>query len=885
MPLDVSGLKPVDSTKLDVSSLKPLDVSGLKPLQADAPKLDVAALRPVEEKLSSPSIIDEAIQPIKNIKTRYDKDISEGLQEMSEPVQGKVGLVDAAKEGFGKMLTKAGGAIKYLGAPLDALTNSIVSKPVAAQAPEKYRDDVEGAVDIASQMFIPELAGSRVASAIKGASKVPEAFSGFKGTEVADNAAGKMSDDLFRITQNNKADRLEMLQKMKGIKKIPEQTWERLQRYEESKGKFPLTPEEKALYEKEIAPMATESEGHAKYLKDKGYDIGGGVDEQVGYTPRQVKGKGGVLDKILGDKTGVGRKGLSKNASAAKPRSMFAMEALDGERSVVDVRDGKVKSTSEKGTQIGRVKYPKDGKGAAMVLDKNGNRIGTIRQATIDEIQDATGINYHRNLLGTRTTSLMQLRRARRNAEYIERLKLEPDFGNIASTDAKNAPENWREVANLPQFRNYRWRPDIADTLEDFVGDAKTNSPHILDLPEKVGRLAKASLFYNPLPHMRNVLNHYFVSKGLVGTTMDVAKGAMGLAKGESPSAYEAIKSVMTQGKDYQDYLRSGASLPGADIAAQKFQKELIRAMGEEAQKNPKEFGALAKVFGYANPVALIKGVYSASNKALWSVSDMIALTRIKELEKSGLTRAAAIKEAERGIPNYRIPSQVLGKRSVSQVLQNPALSMFGRYQYGRMRSYGETMKDLLGKDKTIKDRAKALDQIAMMGFMMYVSYPLLNKAAQEMTGNTNAEVTYPGAVAIPHALGEVARGNRTFGQALGSAFSPGVLSTPAEIISNTHLGTGKDVYQPKDVEDLIGGPDRAKAGERILYDTGSLIANKFAPIQEIIDVVKGDKTKKQLLEEQIGIKDPSDDKMKKKKRRADYVKSAQKSAAKKRGF
>ena len=57
----------------------------------------------------------------------------------------------------------------------------------------------------------------------------------------------------------------------------------------------------------------------------------------------------------------------------------------------------------------------------------------------------------------------------------------------------------------------------MADALDDAAGRT-----HDLDGIEsgldKVGNIVKGSIFWNPIPHMRNVANHYFVDKGLVGT-------------------------------------------------------------------------------------------------------------------------------------------------------------------------------------------------------------------------------------------------------------------------------------------------------------------------------------------------------------------------------
>src|SRR6185312_9112752 len=134
----------------------------------------------------------------------------------------------------------------------------------------------------------------------------------------------------------------------------------------------------------------------------------------------------------------------------------------------------------------------------------------------------------------------------------------------------------------------------------------------------------------------------------------------------------------------------------------------------------PGRWAELSRIFGYANPVQMLGGVYKAgaawmrgANRALWFSTDVMNIARIFEEMDRGRSLEQAIKHVEEHMPNYRIPGQVAGSRIVSRMLQNPISTMFGRYQYNRLASYGHMVRALVSR-LPVKEKAEALDKLAM---------------------------------------------------------------------------------------------------------------------------------------------------------------------------
>lgn len=677
----------------------------------------------------------------------------------------------------------------------------------------------------------------------------------------------KFEDQLFQLESNRVADKLDVMKAVKNAPDVKPETWEKLYHHEENPDGVPLSPEEKAIYDQHIAPLKAESDKLSQELERltgaKLNETASGGSGQ-GYTPRYPVGKTRSFSEVLAQwkkgkesefQGGANARSMRQTVDAQKSRRFYNAVSPDGERVVVHIgKDGTVSafdgSDDPAGPDFGRFsKGQKIAPGAKLRAEGNTWR---LENATTKEIEGVASTRYHKNLLANRLDNLAKLRSAVRNAKFIEAVKSSPEWGQVAAkvTDHPLEPpetngKKWIIPSGVPQFGQYYMEPELAHALEDARGrqrdlDGLTNG---LD---KIGNVVKGSIFWNPIPHMRNVANHFFVEKGLAGSAKDLATGS------SYRSMLRAARAVMTQNEDYMRALRAGASLPYARTITSDLHKALTTKLGEDVAANPKEWSKIAQIAGYANPVEMVKALYKTSNKALWSFGDILSVARQMELAEKGVPFAKAIKMTEEHMPNYRVPGQVLGSRMISQLLTTPVASMFGRYQYNRLASYMNMAKDMVSSETSIKDKAAAMDKLAMLGVMLTLYYPALDKAWQGITGNKNAKVTRPGAASVPQAAYDVATGTKGPAQGVQSVFSPGIVEAPIEAYHGRYLYSGQPIAYPENLTD--GHPDQ------FARDIGSWIGSKISPVGQAQKITEGSQSAKQFLLSQIGVQTPSDE-------------------------
>jgi len=670
----------------------------------------------------------------------------------------------------------------------------------------------------------------------------------------------KFEDQLFQLESNRVADKLDVMKAVKKAPDVPPATWEKLYHHEENPEGVALTPEEKAVYDQHVAPLKAESDKLSQELEGFGYDI---PKDSKGYTPRYVAGKTRSFGEVLDQwKRGVESKfqggsaarSMRQTVDAQKSRRFYMAVSPDGEKVVVHVgKDGAVKGFDGSGDpatpDFAKFKPGQKLAAGAKVRVPSEGQTWRLEQATTKEIEDVAATRYHKNVLANRLDNIAKLRSAVRNAKFIQAMKESPEWPNVAvkTSETLEAPTTngraWR-VPKTPQFQGYYMEPTLADALDDAAGRTR-DLDGIQNGLDKMGNMVKGSIFWNPIPHMRNVANHYFVEKGLVGTATSIPSTAKGLLR--------AARAVMTQNEDYMRSLRAGASLPYARYITADLHKALTTKLGEDVAANPKEWGRIAQIAGYANPVEMVKAIYKTSNKALWSFGDILSIARQSELAEKGVPFAQAIKQTEEHMPNYRVPGQVLGSRLMSQVLTSPVATMFGRYQYNRLASYMNMAKTMVA-DPSIKNKAEALDKLAMLGVMLTLYYPALDKAWQAVTGNQNAKVTRPGAASVPQAAMDVASGEKGPAQGMQSVFSPGVVEAPIELYHGRYLWSGQPVAYPENLTD--GHPDQ------FARDLGSWIGSKISPVGQAQRIVEGGQSAEQFALSQIGVSTPTDQQM-----------------------
>jgi hypothetical protein len=183
-------------------------------------------------------------------------------------------------------------------------------------------------------------------------------------------------------------------------------------------------------------------------------------------------------------------------------------------------------------------------------------------------------------------------------------------------------------------------------------------------------------------------------------------------------------------------------------------------------------------------------------------------MQRVLEFERKGMATREAIREAEKHIPNYRIPTEVMNTRWFSQLLQQPAFTVFSRYHYGMFRSYANMLSDLIRG--TGREKLEAIGNTLALGLFTWVVYPALDQAVRSVTGNEEDQKIRRGPATTPNVAQHRWEGDDQFLKLLSDAIARAV---PVKLAGGLLGGgrdpcTGESIMQPAST-----APDQAGQG------------------------------------------------------------------------
>ena len=488
---------------------------------------------------------------------------------------------------------------------------------------------------------------------------------------------------------------------------------------------------------------------------------------ESGHTPRRVKGytpifdeahdpQGEVRDPILG------KRSLSKDASSLHSRTA-----------------GWVRTNPDGSSYFSRdPPGPQD-------TDANGRPHANVREATMAEVEANTDIRYYNNPLINTIDEALRLRRVERNIQVLEEIKtnlkleglafqeerFDPEtHGWVKVNSNRERPENFRgfDPRQLPQLRGWSFDPRIAEVLQDYYpGEAEP----IDNVIAKINRLMIAGLFITPFIHAENVLGHWIVGRGWDWIRPQQMVQLM-------KTGTQAVAQVWSKGPKYRQLLREGNGLLYGDTQVRNFHQLMLEKAGVEVTGDPETWKQFAQTFklnemGIHTAKDLLHLYYRSVQKGLWMASDMFMMQRVLELEEKGQSVRAAIKDAEKDIPNYRVPSRVFGDRAMAQLLKRGQWVVFGRYKYGQWNALARMFDDMMGPKATPAERKEALGKFLVGGFMMAAVIPAGNALLQSVTHKKDARIRPPGPFAIADALWQFATGQKDWAVATSSMISP----------------------------------------------------------------------------------------------------------------
>lgn len=626
-----------------------------------------------------------------------------------------------------------------------------------------------------------------------------------------------------------------------------------------------LSPEDQKIYDEVYKPLLLERKQGLQYLMNEG--IIPKIELKGDNFPRRLKALSAERQKAIDDKLRArgllepepnlwgrvknylaelagGDQGgfnmdMQRRRGATQERALFVLERKNGRRDVIQVtKSGTIIKWDTQTPSLLARKTNADGSllfpdGRVKVGDKLLD--GTITDGTIQEIEHNSPYEYNKDSLAVLLNAVDEIREQVRVNEGIKRLTQGEMFKKFAVKVEPGTviPPKWRlptTVDKIPALAGYAFPNKMAEVIEDF---ARVREPSLLT--NLAGILVK-NMMLNPLPHIFNEGMHLYNARGLTGWITPAGIGRF-VKYGK-----EAIDSVLTQDQFYRDTVKLGGALLAPGTRHSALHEALFNKGLKEFSGTP-DFKTLASELG-RSPGELYNAISQKSNQAMWIVRDSMYIQYLKELMATkGLSHQEAILHAERHLPNYRLPTRVGEKmlganlgRGLSNVLQNPNISVFSRYHYGMVKSMIETVKDVgaLRKGAAGKEEFKeGIDTAAAAVVGLAVMYPLLDMLAQRMTGDPHAKQRRAGPYHFANAIADVAEGSKDPQAVISSVFTFNpALQGLIQLGLDRNLYNGQQIYNPQSSPDVIAA-DVAKYMLETVPQAGQVIRAGSDPSQQ----------------------------------------------------
>jgi Transglycosylase SLT domain len=677
-------------------------------------------------------------------------------------------------------------------------------KKTDAQLKEEYDNRIRTRAEEAFLSEHPEVDRPNVnlAKAPTNDAETRDFFFNFAGAKTQDNI---IANHILRLA---------------GKDKLSPESRENIRKFSETGA--PLNEADQAYYDRYFKESLSALRKNLSYLMDKGLITK--TEMGADFFPRMLNPldretlerlrKQGLIDEepslwgAIKEKLGgrdFGAQDVQMPKSAAQERALFTLESPNGRREVIHV------------TKNNKVIVWKDGKGRILADDaksltdsgsiKSGDKIlgGTVKEGSIEEIEQHSPYRYNKDSLAVLLNKLNESREMVRAHAMIEDLKNTDYFKNSSHKieSGVEMPEGYvrpKYLDRLPALEGYAFPARTAWLIEDF---ARVRNPNLMT--EMSGMIVK-NMMLNPLPHIFNEAMHLYNARGLTGwvSPAGIKRFATGVP--------DALRSVLTQDEFYRDTLKYNGSLMAPSTRASALEEAIgRRSLNEFAQGGGLK--ELARYFG-RSALDMYDGISKASNKAMWIARDVMYMQYVKEIMNTkGLTHELAIKQAERHLPNYRLPEtigdSVLGAkmgRVLSETLQNPNVSVFSRYHYGMLKSIMETMKDVGAIRKGaegMQEFKEGVNTLAATVLALSALYPLMDMLAQQLTGDPTAKQRRAGPYHLAHAISEVADGSKDPQAVLSAVFT----FNPA-LVGLIQLGLDRNLYNGQHIYNPMSSPD-----------------------------------------------------------------------------
>ena len=490
-----------------------------------------------------------------------------------------------------------------------------------------------------------------------------------------------------------------------------------------------------------------------------------------------------------------------------------------------------------------------------MWKDKNG-KLWQFKQATTKEIERETPIEYYKNAAASTVTNWLELRKAARAADYLDKLKTSPGFSSIAvkPSDPGQIPEGWQST-QLPQLIGYYFEPHVAEVFDRYAKELSAGDPSVFS---KVNNFLTSSIFLNPVVHLPNLTLNWVAEKGL-GILNPLEFGT------EMRAGVKAFNAVIHQNGDFLAALDTGAPMHSQRLLVQQFAGELVKKLQAQAT-NPGVLAKLHEALGNAIDVPhMMKSLVDLLNVPTGLAHDMFILqSAYTKMDGRNMTLRQALADTANYIPNERLPTRILNSKTLGDVMNSPAL-MFTRWHYGLLKAWGNMLMKAAGANFDAaatnargevvnpagrtkgSERARALNIAAGLAVLSAVVFPAIDKLLQKATGNEDARFRRAGLLSLSDNGVRAAKGDISPQQATRSVVTPSVgAETAADLALNRDLlGNQRKIY------------DEHGTGKEIVEQVGTRVAGAVSPAQLAMRAMESGESAKKALLAQVGVSFP----------------------------
>lgn len=512
----------------------------------------------------------------------------------------------------------------------------------------------------------------------------------------------------------------------------------------------------------------------------------------------------------------------------------------------------------------------------------------TVDNATAREVmknardEDGKPLQFHENPLLTEANALIQAQDALDTFKLLQSINSNKGFldNSMAIKNADDLAEARKKgyiQTKLDQFKERGGRPlymdrRIAEVLDDFR-HAGVDDDSLNGLRQLGTRLIKTLFVTNPLVHGLNVSASWGVQRGWDNFT---PRGNYWLAK----TTFDAMKAVLTQDQSViKPAMENGLGLLLPGTLNQRLMQGIARRAGSELMsKPPAWWDAMIYPEWHVRASDVGNEMMRYANKITWGMSDVMTLQRyLENMERRKMSGPDAVAEAHEFLPDYRVPTRINEKmfgpstsRALSTIARERAVSIFGPYHY-------DLFKQLAGMTRgVVQGNPKAAGQMMALAVGMYLVYPyLLDRGAQNVTGNKYASVGRRGPIALAQAVSDNVGLTRAVNSVIGMISG----AKPNPLVNAPNVST--DIWTPTipmkvagellDNKDFAGHPifmaprnktSPAQWGGAAAHVLDWALGTALPPYQIVSSEMKKQGIKSniagRLAQEQVGIKDPS---------------------------